>query len=573
MNIIVVIFTILKTWIKGIKSNLSTFLLCFVGLFLSLYLYDVYNTVQEQKVLVLGKQLGNAEWENKYSLVYGLPSNDERGMSMGEPGILIERSLTKKDNNRTPITKDSILVNAHNLLVNQRFMGMDSINMDCGWIINVYWNFQDNLWFIPHETDTYEHTSDNLFETEHPSTSTKIIADEVLDDYIHYETMTIEPVTFHNQRWFGKNNWIGGVQCIEVWKDSIEGINSHCYAPIRIGQTYDAHWYSAFDISKLVLDFTFQIRPSSSVKQLSIDFIDLVKAENVYPEPDERYSSSIVYNGADEYGEHFKLYLEFPKKASIQQARNYILSAFITLFFTLLTTISYNIIRIKNKSRRRRISVCTHLCKNNKYTLATKLYYPLLINDIIIVCGSLLPLIIINPFDWGSIRMFKIVLLIIVIILLLISTYYDSNKIAKGINPFLISISKIRIILKGLFVCLLFTLLVDSITGWNILLFILLLLYMTFRFYCYYKLDKVGAKYFYRPVLKQTLWVNIFKVCFKASVTFIVLFEIIKYIVECNLSLGWHTDWSVVNSVEVVLFIVFVISYLCVKTILFRRKK
>lgn len=576
MNIIIILFTIFKNWLKGIKSKVLTLFLCVIGLLVSFYLYNVYNHIQEQNVQIIGHTIGMSNSINDYTFTYGMPIEDELGHPQGYPELTIEKSINY-DDTLLLISKDSLYSLSHNQSIKKRLENIDSLNVNCGMIVNLYWDYYDNMWFLPHNQDDYESLSDNLFESNHPDAPLQVLKDTISNDYIHFESTKIEPYMFHSQRWFGKNYWHGGVQSVELWRKETNFNNSqeNNSNSMRMEQIYEAHWYSAYDISKLVLDLYIQIEPKKQGNNFIIEFIDFVNVENVYPIPDKRTANQLVYNKFNDNNLHLKLYLNFPKNASIQQARNYLLSAIITLFFTLITTITYNIIKKKYIERKERIKQIKLLCEKNKYHTANNLFLPFIINDSFLFIVLFLPIAIINPFKWSFWQTIIAITSVLGIIFLLFGTI-PLLKNAR-ISPFYIKLYKCRIYIKlfltiifsGIFI---FKWLPKIHIAYSVLLIIGIICYVCFRIYCLIQLKNQGMNYFYRKPLKNvSKFKKIHRICiiFMAVLLFV---EFLKYIVECNMPKSIHINWAMINYFEIVIAIICLSSYLYIKICMYRRK-
>lgn len=111
------------------------------------------------------------------------------------------------------------------------------------------------------------------------------------------------------------------------------------------------------------------------------------------------YDDPIKLEFISERGLH--LYLQFPKQESLQQTRNYVLSALITLFLTIVATLLFNLCKDIYQRRCRLKKFITHLeLHHYKQYLIYKKH--ILIIDALIASTIILGVIVFNPFDWSA---------------------------------------------------------------------------------------------------------------------------------------------------------------------------
>ncbi len=593
MNIIVVVFVFFKSWMKDIKKNVLSFILCLLGLLFSIYLYNIYNSVREQNLMVISKHYGNAEWKSKYYFYCGMPYYDELGFDPELPCLVVEDSLVNYTNTDTNSSRDSLLKWCGKFPFLQENLQKNSdIGMDYGVSHVIRWDYQDDYWFLPHKKAVYSKDTPIFYQTKYEE---EVITKDISSDRIYFKQESKECYNLIKDKWFGKNRWYGDMSCYEFFNGNSKYKNPHTTRnTIEVGQYYDAHWYSAYDISKLVIKYSLSVGNTSyeslmasSVEEINVSFIDIVHADNIYPEPDKRFSNYIVYTDStkiDEIGTHgLKFYLEFPKNASVQQGRNYVLSAVITLFFTLLVSILYELLKKKYYSRKRRLNICKQLCLQDKPKLAIRLYNPLLFNDSFIATCLLLPFLMINPLELSRWQLLIFFFIILSSISLLFTTFWSISKIVKLNDVFFVYISKLRIGLKivlALFIFMLFLNIASSYTGkrW-LVIFVLSLtafvMYICFRIYCLLSLDLNGINYYYKPKLKKSKLLKCAKVFLVISLLLLIAFEIQVFTIYLQIP-AWAMDFgewdNTVTRIELCLGIIIIISYLFIKLLNYRRK-
>lgn len=116
--------------------------------------------------------------------------------------------------------------------------------------------------------------------------------------------------------------------------------------------------FSSFDISKMYFEIQIctliSFIPNPSI---ILEFNGLIKPDNIYPEPDILKSHQIIYKDKKKIDEisrnGFQCTMRFPQNETLQQVRIYIISALITLFFTILCKVIWDIVRKKYKERKR----------------------------------------------------------------------------------------------------------------------------------------------------------------------------------------------------------------------------
>ena len=188
--------------------------------------------------------------------------------------------------------------------------------------------------------------------------------------------------------------------------------------------------FSSYDISKIYLEYHPFI--DFYTTSIVIEFNGLIEVDNIFPEPDIITSHQIIYRDKEKisqlYRDNIQCLISLPQNETLQQVRIYIISAFITLFFTLLCKVIWDIVRKKYKERKKYNHFRLLLMKNGHHDIYMKFCnHRLLANTCICILLSMLFLVIapknivLSPF------------FVIGVIGFYIPFYAHYNAISKGI--------------------------------------------------------------------------------------------------------------------------------------------
>lgn len=87
------------------------------------------------------------------------------------------------------------------------------------------------------------------------------------------------------------------------------------------------------------------------IERISFDFMGVVNFSHMYPEPDKTTMTKIEFSDKDKINEivknGIKFHAEFPQARNIQTVRVSVLSLFLSLFFSLLGSMSFKLFREK----------------------------------------------------------------------------------------------------------------------------------------------------------------------------------------------------------------------------------
>lgn len=163
---------------------------------------------------------------------------------------------------------------------------------------------------------------------------------------------------------------------------------------------YAPHFYSSYDVSKLELKIKFYI---DSLSKFSIHFLNLVDVSEIHPSPDAKDSNSLTFTDPNilEYilNNGLSLYIQFPKSESLQESRNYVLSAIITLFLTIISTLLFNHFKKAYLRRKKYVLAIKHTHTNHP-RFALSVLKHLILYDISL-CGIICLIIMFcNPYDY-----------------------------------------------------------------------------------------------------------------------------------------------------------------------------
>lgn len=411
MNQFIVILILLRNFIFNFKVTITKVICCTIALIFSLYIYEIYNDTKTQKVYVCEKCMGadiNSSKLLSISLDYASPNNDYYQTLLSDTltGTTIhyqENIFTDSVKNSSSfVTKEQILSNV--ILNSEINRKIDSIFISSDYLRYFYviTEYDENNWLFPH----FSLPSLRKKTLESNTTNCNIRENELLINYAGQLSSDFKLPGTNN--FLRRKNYFIFESVNANQEDSIVWF----FNELNIPQSpYQPHYYSAYDISQINLRIYFRI---DNLEQFRLHFTDLVNYAEIIPKPDMQNAHEICYtdsaklNKITEYG--LDLIVKFPRLESVQESRNYIITAFITLFITILVTSLFKIaVKLKNY-RKRLITILNtyRIIDIKKFNYFNKI---IVFNDIAIGVVLSFILIFINPYDWNLIMKIAIVVL------------------------------------------------------------------------------------------------------------------------------------------------------------------
>lgn len=407
MSQLIVILIVLKKWFKSNNVSIWKILGSIVGLLVSVALYNIYNDIQSQTIQIEEICLGNSNRVKEKDLSLYLDYSDI-GQTEYHPTILDDTIKGTTIRYSVVFDNDSIYQNKHDssyksvtakdicnsLLSKNLDKRIDSLFVSSDYFryFNVVIRYKENNWLFPHIGSTRIVTSKPIVNEQSSMGSHEINLWQVYDI----------PRDKYNAD--GLNNLFRRYKYTlfeSLFADSLNNTYEYIHS-MNVPQTlYTPRFYSAYDIS------TFNLRINCNIDSLSIlklEFTNIVDFSEIYPSPDIKTATGIVFSEKsklkyiNENG--LNLITKFPKLESIQESRNYILSAFITLFFTLLVTNLFNAF-LKIKAHRQRVLQIWEKTVASNVKKGLKFYRYLSMYDISLSIVITLLINVINPYDWN----------------------------------------------------------------------------------------------------------------------------------------------------------------------------
>lgn len=400
---------------KPFASSILKLSLCVIALIITFYIYQVYNEIPTQETTIYHSVIGKASTYKGGAIIlefnYGEQGNDSTLYRSTSIKLECIEILRKKFNTKEINYKDlseALLVTDFN----------DSIKCfkEADFLINTYatTRYQENNWLFAHPVEPIRKLNRRPF-----------IQDSLFyEDFVglSYAKKRIAQRTDDFMGWyFGKDEAVWTVQ--NLWASKWEHImetQSSLYKAIKTEvecheKTLFPDWYSAFDVSKIKSKIA--LSDIDSLHSITINFGNrIANISELIPYPDKKTIHGITYDSPEKLAQiknhGLEIYATFPEYESLQQTRNYVLSALITLFLTLTATIGWNLLcsfykrmRKLNKIRKKVIFVHDKIyIKLNNYFIANVTVVFIILNSIIYF---------INPYEWSLIVYFAITILLI----------------------------------------------------------------------------------------------------------------------------------------------------------------
>lgn len=431
MNQLIVILLVLRNFLKPIRFTLGKFILCTIGLGVTLYAYKIYNSIQDQIIDVRIVHSENEKVDmNNLHLVFNYGDPETKHYKLGDEDSLKGTSffLTQmvsidKQDSINKFDANTILPLLESTNLNS---DIDSIFMEATQfsLFQVLVDWQENNWIFPHFNSlrkVFDHG--------------KVVKKQITRDALNinqFQEITKERITDKMEG--AQINPFYRKRRYYMFEDLIASSDT---TMIYIQQFHSPHpffipkYHSAYDISQLELRISLQV---DTLTSLSFSFLPLCNLQELSPSPDYRDGTTISYTDPlkietlQNRGLHFLL--EFPKSKSIQEARNFILSAVITLFLTLLCTQGYSIIRKILNERKTKVKQAYRIIQSREesriHILRTILPYNIIFS---LVIG--MTIILINPYDWNLFE--KIIIILYCMLLVVQIQFIRVNRIYKKI--------------------------------------------------------------------------------------------------------------------------------------------
>lgn len=388
MNSFIVIFIIIRSWLKSIKYDLTKFIFCILGLLISIYVYGIYNSVVEQNVSINTIGIGNCiNHVDYYVPLSGFFDNDNKNSAIKICDEQLDTLI--RTNEVYSITYISNNIDrSKNLFDSIPYYLQKKLPKD--YFFNIYvktdlkYSFINNNWLSLHRrnNDGYGHrhfVADSLDHARYYS-----------DNFYH----TIKGT--HNHKYLSFDKDVTYINGEHIYVDTLMLPNHIYVTSFPIDHKYSNDWYDSHDISKFKVTFTTE---TENIGIIKFSYTD-ENVYNVFPNPDEWGNDYFTFNSKQKIEDICKNGLQMsvnhPDKEPVQSARNFILSAFITLFLTLCCTFSFAIVQSKIKARSKRVQLIKQLLQRNKERYAAKIFRPILLQNLCfsIILGLLSYLII-----------------------------------------------------------------------------------------------------------------------------------------------------------------------------------
>lgn len=400
MNFIV-IWSVLKKWFsRPVGNSVGKIFFYALGIIVALGLYTRFNSIQIQRIQFFDNCAGNASLK---SLHIGLTLDYTETKSrlqyhdsiISGTTIMYRYNFIKNDTaSLSSIYKHADYygyrtdVKAFDLLTKHLRNQIETIDFN----FNIYAVLDITRPYstqIPsREKDLLEIAPNSQFYHNHFIFNwTDRLTGKDYTDFFDYDPINTELSIFGHNAGF---SW--GEKGRSLTNECIISTNKEIYSP---------HFYSLYDVSQFYLKIRFKL---DTISSFWIDFPGIVNLEDIYPQPDERVQSKIIYYDADkikhlkEYG--LNVHVNFPESKSLQENRNTVIVFFITLFLTLLSTSLYQLGKEFVKRRKRiKTAYYSPLTLAHRPTLSLRYHHILLAYDCIIALILIVLLAIANPFN------------------------------------------------------------------------------------------------------------------------------------------------------------------------------
>lgn len=350
MNQIGIVFIIISKWLKNIKISVLNLIILTILMLLSIYCYVQYSFILKQSISIenyydcddffnidstsLFLNLDVAPIHNKYYL----DANQNKIVSQKnkEPYLRFElfSSSSYQDHSEDGV-RDYLNIKSNYSTI----------------IADDSWFFPRTPWLFNKKEPDFVTLSPDFFYTENIERVDKNIISNP------------EPET-GNEYYFGKRyqtvSFEGEKNCATFFNRLMEKTDSNridsVYFQYSINEgTYKPSILSPYDISQFYYNINIcnQIHKSSII----IEFNGIINPLRIFPIPDTITTQSFKYINPDKIKEISKngiqCYISFPQNVTLQQVKIYVISALITIIFTILCKTFWGLLIIKYRERRR----------------------------------------------------------------------------------------------------------------------------------------------------------------------------------------------------------------------------
>lgn len=426
MNQLIIIIIILRNWLRPFSASILKFVGCIIALIISFAIYKQYNSIQSQQISIYCETSSNLELYSGYNLYVSLDYSQSENKTLwdnidlqGEEQQQIIGNYIKYSGLRIP--KDTInAVQRNEYIANEHLFGLNEIphikeilpDSVVGYTLcSVFFNYEDNSWFMPRMAEPVRDTS----------MKPTILSIDSINDHITINTLSeLRKEFVDSPEEDNKSSFLGwriGRKKRWYYLESLGFFNypdsgniynnSDCVFRQKIicpERFYAPKFYSAYDVSKLNLKVYFS---GDSLNEFTLGFRSPADFSEIHPDPDYKDCLSITFTDKEKLNyikeNGLRLFVTFYETESLQDSRNYILSALITLFLTLVATIGWTLFKnlLKHKQRINNVAKSINQSHPKYYVHFSNII--LLLNIVIITIISII-IIICNPYDWSWIE-------------------------------------------------------------------------------------------------------------------------------------------------------------------------
>lgn len=304
MNQLVVILIILRNYFKPFRSSAIKIFLCLIGLFLSFYIYNVYNSIQKQNIKIGVLEEGNDSIklrmidlildygdvkETRYSvLTDSLPIT---GTSIIFKSIYASSDNYLKDSSiiqhKSRVKEDNCYFNSEYIVSKLHSDNFDEkirTKFDSAQHFLYFYalmDYQENNWLFPHPSDEFRVRKEKIKTP--IITQSKVSANEISirqfqelpkERFLLKENSSSAPFVFQRK----KGVYLYEDICAET--GGLVYVYHVITSPMRF---YSPHFYSSYDVSKLELTVEFDL---DTLSGFSMSFLNLTDIAELYPSPD-----------------------------------------------------------------------------------------------------------------------------------------------------------------------------------------------------------------------------------------------------------------------------------------------
>lgn len=422
MNQLIVILIIIRNWIKPHSASLLKLTACIIGLLISFAIYDQYNSIESQQITICCNTSKSLDlFKGGGSLYVNLDYSQSEDKALWDSRDLLGDDIREISGNyvrysglRSP--KDTITPLSKNeyLLSNDLLDALPALpdiadalpDSIVGYTYcSIFFTYNDNAWFMPRLTESIRNTllnpqilyTDTVNQHITVNTICEIPEERIVNGPKDKTLSGWRVGRKHHYFYLESLNLFNFPDSGSVYNNSDIFFKQMLICPNRY---YAPKFTSAYDVSKLNLKLVLE---GDSLRDFTLGFRSPVEFSDTYPAPDKVHTSYIEYMDAakietiKENG--LNIFVKFPECESLQESRNYILSAIITLFLTLTATIGWTLFRKAHKQKSR-INKFFKRLGNSHAEYFIKFKNRVLFSNLIIAVIVLSIFFILNPYDW-----------------------------------------------------------------------------------------------------------------------------------------------------------------------------